>query len=95
MKKKILFPLLASSFFFPIDKSFGQDIHFSQFWMAPLIQNPAMAGAMYDMEGILNYKSQWGSIASPYKTYNASFDMRVTKSKRRLNFLAGNKYFFR
>ena len=53
----------------------AQDIHFSQFWMSPLIQNPANAGGEEDIRAILNYRDQWKSIGTPYKTFNASFDM--------------------
>jgi type IX secretion system PorP/SprF family membrane protein len=57
----------------------AQDIHFSQFTMDPLQQNPAMAGADHDLQAILNYKNQWASVASPYKTVAFSYDMRITK----------------
>ena len=57
----------------------AQDIHFSQFYMDPLQQNPALAGADHDMEATMNYKNQWASVASPYKTIAFSYDMRVTK----------------
>jgi type IX secretion system PorP/SprF family membrane protein len=57
----------------------AQDIHFSQFYMAPLEQNPAMAGADHDLQAILNYKNQWATVASPYKTIAFSYDMRLTK----------------
>ncbi|HSY77512.1 MAG TPA: PorP/SprF family type IX secretion system membrane protein [Bacteroidia bacterium] len=58
----------------------AQDIHFSQFYMAPLQQNPAMAGANHDLEAILNYKNQWASITSPYRTIAFTYDMRLTKA---------------
>jgi len=59
----------------------GQDIHFSQFMMDPLQQNPALAGADHDLEANLNYKNQWSSVAIPYKTIAASYDMRLSKPK--------------
>jgi len=65
----------------------SQDIHFSRFWMTPLLLNPAQAGAEHDMRGILNYKSQWNSVAAPYSTVNASWDMKI-KSKKRKGFSA-------
>ncbi|MFI5151315.1 MAG: type IX secretion system membrane protein PorP/SprF, partial [Bacteroidia bacterium] len=46
----------------------AQDTHFSQFYMSPLTQNPAMAGAVYDMQALINYRNQWSSIATPFKT---------------------------
>lgn len=74
--------------------SFSQDIHFSQFWMSPLLQNPALVGANYDMQAIINYKDQWRSVASPYKTYNLSYDMKLNKKKVKKGFWAGGINFF-
>lgn len=65
----------------------AQDIHFSQFYMSPLTQNPAMAGVNHDLQAIVNYKEQWKSVSIPYNTIAASFDMRLTK-KSRSGFLA-------
>ena len=63
--------------------SFAQDIHFSQFYMTPLVMNPANAGIeTREIRGILNYKDQWRSVASPYKTMGASCDMRIQKKRR-------------
>lgn len=47
----------------------AQDLHFSQFYEAPLLRNPALAG-LYEgdvrIQGI--YRSQWGSISNPFQT---------------------------
>jgi len=54
----------------------AQDIHFTQFDMAPLVINPAFTG-MFDgrvrAAGI--YRNQWGSVTVPYVTFGASVDM--------------------
>ncbi|WP_345083219.1 PorP/SprF family type IX secretion system membrane protein [Nemorincola caseinilytica] len=54
----------------------AQDIHFTQFDMAPLVVNPAFTG-MFDgtarAGGI--YRSQWGSVTVPYVTMGAHADM--------------------
>lgn len=63
----------------------AQDIHFSQFSMTPLLLNPAMAGANYEMEAILNYKAQWTGVVN-YKTFNASYDMRMGHKKGKNGF---------
>jgi len=60
-------------------RSFAQDIHFSQMEYSPLTLNPALAGANSPMQGIVNYRSQWNSVAVPYKTIAASFDMRCNE----------------
>jgi type IX secretion system PorP/SprF family membrane protein len=54
----------------------AQDIHFTQFYLAPLVLNPALSGAQHDVRGVLNYKSQWNSVAQPYTTANFSYDQR-------------------
>ncbi len=72
----------------------GQDIHFSQFYNSPLTLNPAMAGASNDIQGIINYKDQWKAVASPYRTYGASFDMRLMKGKWKNGFLGAGLNLF-
>lgn len=72
----------------------AQDIHFSQFYMSPLTQNPAMAGALFDLEALANYKSQWSSVTTPYKTVAVSYDMRFGKKKDSKGFWAGGLNFF-
>jgi type IX secretion system PorP/SprF family membrane protein len=66
----------------------AQDIHFSQFYMSPLTQNPALAGANYDMQANLNYKDQWRNVNAPFRTFAGSFDMRTMSSDSKGGFLA-------
>lgn len=72
---------------------FAQDIHFSQFYMSPLTQNPALAGAIFEKQALINYKNQWGSITNPYKTFAASFDMRLNKETKKSFWAAGINFF--
>lgn len=74
--------------------SFAQDIHFSQFYMSPFTQNPAFAGAVNGMSAIVNYKEQWKSIGSPYKTVAASYDISFQKKKKVKAFYAAGLNFF-
>src|ERR1051326_7884062 len=74
--------------------SFAQDIHFTQFYISPLVQNPAMAGANYDMQAVMNYKDQWKSVASPYKTLDASYDMRLGKKDVKKGYWAAGMLFY-
>ncbi|MDG1331737.1 MAG: PorP/SprF family type IX secretion system membrane protein [Crocinitomicaceae bacterium] len=60
-------------------EAFGQDPHFSQYEVTPLIVNPANAGLKHDLRAVVNYKNQWGAVATPYKTTAFSFDMRTNK----------------
>lgn len=49
-----------------------------------MLLNPSLAGYMNgDARVILNYKEQWRSITTPYKTIAASFDMPLFKKKWR------------
>ena len=54
----------------------AQDIHFTQFDMAPLVVNPAFTG-MFDgrVRAAAIYRNQWGSVTVPYVTTGASVDM--------------------
>ena len=56
----------------------GQDIHFSQFFEAPLLRNPSLAGIYtgdYRIQGV--YRDQWNSITNAYRTgsLNAEYKM--------------------
>ena len=85
--------LLLAGIFAAI-QTWGQDIHFSQFNMSPLIQNPAMAGAASNLESTFNYRSQWKSVTVPYKTYAAGVHGRFIKRKSQKNFFAAGANFF-
>ncbi|MBP6184819.1 MAG: PorP/SprF family type IX secretion system membrane protein [Saprospiraceae bacterium] len=63
----------------------AQDIHFSQFYMAPLYLNPALTGIMNCTHRITgNYRNQWASIlrSNAYNTYNVSYDQRIAVGRR-------------
>lgn len=60
----------------------AQDVHFSQFYNAPLTLNPAMTGLIAeDVRATLNYRSQWGSVTTPYETMAASTDFSILKGQ--------------
>ena len=62
----------------------AQDIHFSQFYESPLLLNPAAAGSSpTDFRFVLNYKNQWKSIGTPYKTIALSYDQRFYLNKKK------------
>src|SRR3982751_342099 len=65
-------------------QGFAQDIHFSQFFEAPLLRNPALAGLFSgDMRFQAVYRTQWQSVTVPYQTtsLNGEFKMLVGKSE--------------
>ena len=73
-----LFILLVGLF----QEGYAQDLHFSQFYEAPLLRNPALAG-LYEgdirVQGV--YRSQWNSISFPFETgsVNAEYKFGVGK----------------
>jgi type IX secretion system PorP/SprF family membrane protein len=63
-------------------KSFGQDVHFSQFFEAPLWRNPSLAGIYTgDIRVQTVYRDQWNSVTNAYRTgsLNAEYKMPIGK----------------
>ena len=66
----------------------GRDMHYSQFFNAPLILNPALTGNHdYNVRVGAHYRSQWTSIAKPFVTPSLFFDMPLLADRR----LGGDK----
>src|SRR6195952_2413693 len=82
MKILLQFVLCCLSLFtLPV---FGQDIHFSQFFEAPLLRNPALAGLFSgDLRLQSVYRTQWQSVTVPYQTtsFNGEFKLAIGKSE--------------
>lgn len=56
----------------------GQDIHFSQFFEAPLLRNPALAGIFTgDVRAQLVYRDQWNSITNAYRTGSVNLEYKM------------------
>lgn len=65
-----------------------QDVHFSQFYYAPTVWNPAFAGATSgDFRAVATYRNQWASVSTPFTTIAASFDAPVQTRNMGDNFL--------
>ena len=78
-KRNILTRLsLAAAFVLSVSGPavYAQDIHFTQFDMAPMVINPAFTG---EFDGRVRvsaiYRNQWASVTVPYVTYGAALDM--------------------
>lgn len=68
---------LATLLFFGGLTLHAQDIHFSQFYNAPLMLNPALTGVSKgDVRAVGIYRSQWNAANAPYKTIWASAEKR-------------------
>jgi len=75
---------------------FSQDIHFSQFDLAPLNLNPALTGTFGGTHRVvLNYKDQWKAFGAPYKTFALSYDFLLLKEKWDKAKLGGGLFVFR
>ncbi|MES2774507.1 MAG: PorP/SprF family type IX secretion system membrane protein [Bacteroidota bacterium] len=56
----------------------AQDVHFSQFFEAPMLRNPALAGIFAgDFRVQAIYRHQWASVAVPYKTGSLNLDYKM------------------
>ncbi len=61
----------------------AQDIHFSQFFEAPLLRNPSLAGIFAgDIRAQGVYRDQWNSVTTAYRTgsFNAEYKMPVGRA---------------
>lgn len=90
MRKLIYIALVALPF---LGK--GQDIHFSQFDRSPMFMNPAHAGFFNEAHRfVANYRSQWASFGSPYRTYGFSYDGNYFKDQWDNAYLGGGLAFY-
>jgi type IX secretion system PorP/SprF family membrane protein len=67
-----------------IATSRAQDVHYSQFFNAPLLTNPANTGFIPDADFRIgaNYRNQWSRVmAVPYKTVSAFGDAQVFRDR--------------
>ncbi len=57
----------------------AQDLHFSQYFNAPLLVNPANTGFIPegDYRFGINYRKQWENVGNPYKTFSLYGDGQV------------------
>ena len=61
---------------------FGQDIHFSQFFEAPLLRNPSLAGIFTgDVRVQAVYRDQWNSVTTAYKTASLNGEYKLPVGK--------------
>lgn len=77
---------------------YAQDVHFSQYTLAPMLLNPALAGLnQCDYRVAANFRTQWTSIngLNTYSTVAGSADLTVGKITKYNSFAgAGISYFY-
>jgi len=83
MKKCLTIGSLVFSALLCVCTAGAQDIHFSQFYEAPLWRNPSLAGIFTGdirVQGV--YRDQWNSVTDAYRTgsFNAEYKMPVGKN---------------
>jgi type IX secretion system PorP/SprF family membrane protein len=60
----------------------AQDIHFSQFFQAPLLRNPSLAGIYTgDIRVQAVYRNQWNSVTDAYKTASLDGEYKMPVGK--------------
>ena len=60
----------------------AQDIHFSQFFEAPLLRNPSLAGIYTgDIRIQAVYRDQWNSVTNAYKTGSLNGEIKLPVGK--------------
>ena len=60
----------------------AQDIHFSQFFEAPLWSNPSLAGIFTgDVRVQVVYRDQWNSVTNAYKTGSLNAEYKIPVGK--------------
>ncbi len=67
----------------------AQGMHFSQYYNAPLLLNPANTALMPEANyrAGITYRQQWASIPVPYNTFTAFADFQVLKDQVKNNWL--------
>lgn len=78
---RALYVFIISCFY--VQSASAQDIHFSQFFEAPLLRNPSLAGIFTGdirVQGV--YRDQWNSFTNAYRSgsFNAEYKMPVGSS---------------
>ncbi len=90
--KKILVFCIAFTTFMSVGKA--QDLHYSQFYNAPLVVNPALTGIFKgDKRVSVSLRDQWRSVPVPWFTFTLGYDQKVYLDKRDDLFLGLGGFF--
>ena len=74
MRSRIFYVILGL-IIFSANIVYSQDPQFSQFYSAPTLLSPSLAGSSGGTRFITNYRNQWPGISKTYQTYAFSADM--------------------
>ncbi len=67
----------------------AQGMHFSQYFNAPLLLNPANTALSpeADYRVGVNYRQQWAAVPVPYNTFAVYGDLQVLRNRNETNWL--------
>ena len=67
----------------------AQDLNFSQFYELPLLRNPGLAGIYNgDVRVTSAFRSQWGSVTTPYVSQALGGEMKFAVSRNKDNYIS-------
>lgn len=71
------------------DNAKGQGMHFSQYYNAPMLLNPANTALLSDADYRLglNYRSQWSSVPVPFNTFSGYADFQAFRNNNLTNWM--------
>jgi len=93
MKAKLISALFFCIFGL-IGKSFSQDLHYSQFYNAPLVISPALTGIFNgDERFMVSFRDQGRSIPVPYLTFSGGYDRKIYPKNRTNGFFGAGLFF--
>ena len=82
-------PLVVVVLLFSLPALRAQDIHFSQFYNAPLVINPGQTGIFRgDQRFSANYRNQWQAANVPYTTFLGAYDQKLLNKRMDEQFLS-------
>lgn len=73
--------VILGLFLFSANAVYSQDPHFSQFYSAPNILSPSLAGSSGGTRFVVNYRNQWPGISKAYQTYAFAADLYLDTYK--------------
>ncbi|MCD6064727.1 MAG: hypothetical protein K0R82_2638 [Flavipsychrobacter sp.] len=81
--------LTAAAAFLCGSQVYGQGMHFSQYYNAPMLVNPANTGLMSDNDYRIgaNYRNQWSNLPVPYNTISAFADFQLMRNANYTNWM--------
>lgn len=77
-----------------LQKANAQDVHFSQYYNTPMLQNPANTALMSDRDFRVSaiYRSQWEAIPAPFNTFAAAAEFQTLRNDQFTNWLGIGAY---